>query len=176
MGRKRIDLGHDAEGQIRALMARGGTVESITAALTEGGVAGVSKATVARRMAEMRQGVNAGVAARREERAGTAAPAAVSPPPASEPALPASLDDIPEGTGLDTYDRWLERAERMAVDAEIEGDLKAIGNAGRLVGLLLEAKRKATPIPKSDPNDNVDMVKLGAEVAERLHKMVDPVR
>jgi hypothetical protein len=32
--------------------------------------------------------------------------------------------------------------------------------------------RKAAPPPKADPNEAPDMVKLGAEVSERLHKMV----
>ncbi len=171
MPRKRIELSAAAEDQMRALMAKGGTVESISKALRAGGASEASPATIARRMAEVRSSVNAGRVARRE----AATPPPPSPPAEPEPALPSSPDDIPEGTGLETYDRWLARAERMAVDAEIDGDLKAIGNAGRLVGFLLEAKRKATPKPVADPNEHPDMVALGAQVEERFLKMIDLV-
>jgi len=129
-------------------------------------------------MAEVRPAVNGGRSARRKA-AGAAAVAAVAveavAPPAGEPDLPRSPDEIPEGTGLEAYDRELARAERMADGAELEGDLKATGNAGRLVGFLLDAKRKATPKPVADPNAAPDMVALGAEVEARFLKMVDLV-
>ncbi len=178
MARKRIEMSTTAIDEIRTLMASGGTVESITAALRAGSFPEAAPATVGRRMAEMRDDVNAGRVARREAGAGVPGPGLVRLRPEvsePEPALPTKPEDIPEGTGLETYDLWLKRAERMADDAEMDGDLKALGNAGRLVGFLLEAKRKATPKPVADPNAAPDMVALGAQVEERFLKMIDLV-
>ncbi len=39
--------------------------------------------------------------------------------------------------------------------------------------MFLEAKRKATPPDVPDPNDEPDMISLGAQVAARLHKMAE---
>jgi hypothetical protein len=153
---------------IRVLLAKGGTVESITAALRAGPVPAASPATVGRRMAEMRQSVNEERVARRE--------AATMPPPVIlEPDLPQTPEEIPEGASLADYDRWIARSERMADDAEVEGDLKAVANAGRLVGFFMAERRKAAPKPTPDPNEHPDMVALGAQVEERFLKMVDMV-
>jgi hypothetical protein len=46
---------------------------------------------------------------------------------------------------------------------------------GRLTGALLEAKRRSTPTPKVDPNDDPDMIAMGEQVAERLHRLIDQV-
>ncbi len=46
---------------------------------------------------------------------------------------------------------------------------------GRLELQIQVEMRKATPPAVPDPNDDVDMRKLGAEVAARLHKLVDQV-
>lgn len=175
MARPRKKLSQAAEDRMRVLMAKGGTVTEVAETLSREGLCTAASATIGRRMAEMRAEVHAARVARR------GASAEASPPPApvaaveSEPDLPRTPDEIPEGTGLETYDRWLARAERMANDAELDGDLKAIGNAGRLVGFLLEAKRKATPKPVEDPNEHPDMVRMGAEVEARFLKMVDLV-
>ncbi len=91
------------------------------------------------------------------------------------PPLPESPDDIPEGTDLDTLDRWLLVAERNGRAAENEGNLQALAQMGRLSASLLEAKRKGAPLPTPDPNEHPDMVRLGAEVAERLLKALDLV-
>lgn len=165
MARKRIEMGPEAEGVIRALMAKGGTVESVTAALRAGCLPTAAPATVGRRMAEMRQEVNAEGAARR-----AAAPVAIP-----EPDLPKSPEEIPATATLADYDRWIARSEKMADDAEVEGDLKAIANAGRLVGFFMAEKRKAAPEPVPDPNASPDMVALGAQVEERFLKMIDLV-
>ena len=188
MARKRIDLGHVAEDQIRALMARGGTVESITAALRAGGLSEASPATVSRRMAEMRRGVNEARVDRRGAAAGVPGPALVRLPsvaapeepvgqaqPVEEAPLPRTPEEIPAGSSLADYDRWIARAERMADDAEVDGDLKAIGNFARLVGFFMAERRKAAPDPVPDPNDAPDMVALGAQVEERFLKMIDMV-
>ena len=175
MGRPRIELGPDADVMIRSLLAKGGTVESITAALRAGPVPDAAPATVGRRMAEVRADVNKG---RSERRGAAAAVAPVVPPSAPapiEPDLPRSAEDIPENASLADYDRWIARAEKMADDADVDGDLKAIANAGRLVGFFMAERRKATPEAKEDPNDQPDMIALGADVERRLLKMIDLV-
>lgn len=91
------------------------------------------------------------------------------------PPLPETEDDIPEGTDIDTLDRWIQVAERNGRAAENEGNLQALAQMGRLSASLLEAKRKGAPPVIPDPNDSPDMVALGAEVEARLLKMVDLV-
>jgi hypothetical protein len=168
MGRKRIDLGHEVEGQIRALMARGGTVESITAALVAGGVKGASSATIGRRMRELRGEVNAG----RAERLANSRPPLASTPP---PPIPSAPEEIPEGASLSELASLRTRCKEALDMAEAESDLKLVGQLIRVQASLEDLIRKATPAKAADPNDSPDMAKLGAEVAERLHKMVDLV-
>lgn len=188
MARKRIELSTAAEDLIRAMMAKGGTVAEVTEALRAGPAPDAASATIGRRMAEMRDEVQKARVARRGATTGvvkvigqadpehngtyiTPTPVAVEP----EPAMPTTPEEIPEGTSLETYDLWIARAERMADDAEAEGNLKEVANAGRLVGFFMSEKRKATPKPVPDPNDSPDFVALGAEVEARLLKMVDLV-
>lgn len=163
MPRKRSELGPGTEARIVALMRAGGTADSIAAQLGAEGVK-ASRATIGRRMQELKGKVSAA----RAERFQAAPPVEAAP-------LPPSADDIPEGASLEMLDRWLATAKRMGEIAESEGDLDALATAGRLSVSLLEAKRKATPPTRPDPNDNPDMVKLGGEVAARLHKMIDQV-
>lgn len=166
MARNRKDLGGATESRIVALMRAGGTADSITAQLGAEGVQ-ASRATIARRMQELRGTVQAARAEKAREAAATSK--------GDERPLPASPDAIPEGTDLETLDRWLKTAERMGELAESDGDLSALAAAGRLSASLLEAKRKATPPRAPDPNENPDLRKLGAEVAARLHKMIEQV-
>lgn len=189
MARPRRDLTPAQEAHLLDLMSRGGTVESCTAALHAKG-ANVSKATVGRRMREMQGKVKE----RRAER--VAALAKVSraepePDPPKKPGpkkrakpkktaepeleLPASPAEIPDAADPGTLDRWIETANRMGRIAEDEGDLDSLAKMGRLTAALLEHKRKAAPPPKHDPNDDPDMIKLGAEVAARLHSLIERV-
>lgn len=154
--RKKRDLGAKVTRRIEALTRAGGTEASIAKALAAEG-AKVSPSTVGRRKRAL-----AGKASKPK--------AVLAPPP-----LPSTPDEIPEGTDLDTLDRWLETATRMGKVAEVNGDLAALARAGRLATSLLEAKRKATPPARADPNDSPDMTKLAAQVRERLHKLVDQV-
>lgn len=116
-----------------------------------------SKRTLARRMAE------------------SAAAAGVDRPRPAPlgPDLPATPDDIPAGTDVETLNRWLERAERGAAEAERDGNLSQIGNMGRLAKALIEARHKATPPAPPNPDDNPDMVALAAVAAEKFHKLID---
>lgn len=164
-----MDLGHVAEAQIRALMARGGTVESITAALRAGGVSAASPATISRRMAEMRGEARG---ARLAQRQGTMAQPAEPSPPRELPTRP---EEIPEGASLTELAELRNRCKAALSQAEDEADLKLVGQLIRVQASLEDLIRKASPPRVEDPNEHPDMVKLGAEVAARLHKMVDMV-
>jgi hypothetical protein len=171
MARKRIEMTPSVVDEIKTLMAAGGTVESVTATLRAGSFPGASSATVGRRMAEMRAEAFEGRVARRNA-AAVAPPAA---PVADEPAIPARPEDIPEGTGLERYDLWIERVERMVVEARLDEDPKTELSAMRQGAFLLDMRRKAAPPKVEDPNQHPDMVALGAEVEVRFLKMVDLV-
>lgn len=168
MARKRTEFGPDVEQRIKALLARGGTAESISAALTRDGVRGASPSTIQRRVREIRNGT----APQSSGRLPTAPPPG---PPASDVELPSAPEEIPADTAIDTFDRWIEKAEAMARQAEADKNLVELGKAGRLVVMLLDAKRKATPPPVADPNDNPDLKALAEEVSKRLHNLVDQV-
>lgn len=172
MPRKRHEFGKAIDKRIVALMRAGGTAESISTKLASEGVDGASRATIGRRMTELRDSVK-----------GARAKAMTKARDSSEPSLkektktplPSSPDDIPEGADLETINEWLATAKRMGKVAELEGDLAAIARAGRLVTSLIDAKRKATPPAKSDPDDNPDYRSLAEDVEARLHKLADEV-
>ncbi len=147
MARKRKELGSVVEARIVALMKQGGTVNGIAQAT------GIPPATIARRMREL------------------AGKAAVPIAPAAP--LPATPEEIPEGTPVEVLDEWLDTAKAGAEAARTAGNLSQLATMGRLAMTIMDQKRKSAPIPKADPNENPDMVKLGAEVSARLHKLVD---
>jgi hypothetical protein len=165
MARKKMPLDAD---RIVALMSVGRTAEEITAALVAEG-AQVSRATITRRMRELKGKAKAAKADRAKARR-AAAPAPVEMPP-----LPKSADDVPDDADPTTLDWWLAKAEELARQAETVEDFDTFGKMGRLAATLLEHRRKAQPPPEVDPNDTPDMVALGAQVAERLHRMIDQV-
>lgn len=163
MARKRTQSDAVVQERIVALMRAGGTAESISTQLAAENV-NLSRATIGRRMRELSGRV-------KKERAD--ALAASKPNPKAP--LPASPEEIPEDADLETLNEWLDTAKRMGRVAELDGDLESLARAGRLAASLLDAKRKATPPTKADPNDHPDMVKLGAEVAERMHAIIKQV-
>ncbi len=174
MPRERNDFSARDEKRLAALMAAGGTAKSISKAMLAAGVKGASPATVSRRMRELR----GDVAPRRVARSSASKPAdyAMSDQAITgDTPLPASPEEIPEGTALSQIERWLQRAEAMGKIAVEKGDLAAMGQMGRLTSALLEAKRKATPIAKDDPTDSPDMLKLAQQVEVRLLKYVDDI-
>lgn len=163
MGRKRIELGPDAVSQIRAMKEAGHSAEAIADAL------GISPATVKRRIAELK---------------GKVPPAAVLRPKAPAPELPrapTSEGDIEEvadevvteGTSLAQIDEWLKVARERANAAADHGDSDNHIKYMRLAAMLLEAKRKATPIPKADPNEHPDMVEAAERVREKWHALAE---
>lgn len=146
---------------IRAMVARGATAKQI-AALT-----GMTPRTAARRKEEALAAAKPARAASAKRRPPPAPVEAVDPP------LPPSPDAIPDGADPGTIDRWIKRAEELAELASNAGEVDGFVKMGRLSTALLEHKRKATPPAMPDPNDSPDMVKLGAEVGSRLHKLID---
>lgn len=157
MAGKPKELGPGVESRIVALLRQGGTADSITATLHAEGVR-ASRATIARRMHDLSGRVV-------EERAKVHV----------APELPTSPDEIPAGATLAQLDGWIRQAEAAITTAESEGDLALMGQMLRVASSLAETRRKATPPARPDPNDSPDMVRLAAQAAERLHKMIDLV-
>lgn len=165
MARKRTDHGSDFDTKVEALMRRGGTAESIAAALSAGGV-DVSSRTVGRRMRELRGPVAAPRAfAAPQRRAATAARDVVEDVP----------EEIPETTPLGQIDAWLalvtEAIDKVAPGA-IEENLPLFGQLIARAAALSETRRKQTPPTKADPNDHPDMIRLATEATERWREMV----
>lgn len=152
MAPKRKNVPND---RIVALMAAGKKADQITAVLQSEGY-DVSRPTVTRRMRDLKGQANA---ARVSARGAPAVPAEDVP------------DAIPEGAPLEVVDKWIPKVEAAAEAAEAAGDLGAFAALTAKLVMLIEHRRKAAPPPKSDPNDDMDLRKLGAEVAKRLHRL-----
>lgn len=131
------------------MMLRGDSADAISKAL--GGV--VSRATVGRRMSEMRYG------------------AGDVPAGPAEAELPEDPENVPADTDPATVDKWIARVEKLAQVAELHQDAKRLGELGRLANTLFEAKRKATPIAKVDPNDAPDMIAAKEEARAAFRKL-----
>lgn len=135
-------------------MRGGRTADQITQALAADGH-DVSRATVTRRMRELRGQVNAG-------RASAMSAAETEDVP----------DVIPEGASLSLVDKWIPKVEAAAEAAELEGDLATFANLTAKLVTLLEHRRKAAPPPKSDPNEHPDMIAAARRAREALHKLI----
>lgn len=99
MARQKTELGAATEKRMKALLARGGTAESITKELRAAGLK-VSRATIGRRMRELRGAVRVGRVAKRPKEVAPESPPA--PPSAgTDIPLPASPDAIPEGLSVE---------------------------------------------------------------------------
>lgn len=169
MGRKRINLGPDAEARIAVMMARGDNAEAIAKSV------GASQRTVERRMTELRGAV---ATARADSRSARRPPQRAVPRlPLAPPTAGGDADDvdvaIPDGSTVEEIDRWLrvaeEEAKLAAGDEDPDNHIKWV----RIVTSLIEAKRKAKPIPKVDPNDRPDMVEAAARVRKRWHALAE---
>ncbi len=166
MARKRTNLGAKTTKRIKAGAKTGATAKALAAELAADGEKAPSARTVSRRMLE-----------ERGPRKNRAKKLSAPTPPSTEglPPLPKSADEIPETADLTTLDFWLARVNQLGEIAHAKGDLAGMGTMGRLATALLEAKRKATPPEKPDPNDSPDMRELADLVRSRLHKLVDQV-
>ena len=165
MAGTRMELGEAGNARLEALTRAGGTAESISATLRAEGWP-VSRATVQRRMAEIRGPV-------RPSRAAAKALHVPASPGAER--LPETPEDVPEGASLPELAALLARCKAALSAAEEAGNLPLVGQMIRVAAAISETMRKATPPERPDPNDAPDMVAMGAEVAKRLHKMVDLV-
>lgn len=161
MAKKRIELGPEAEAIITARMARGDSLDEICKDYK------VSRATIARRMRELRGKVPAAKAALlAESRKKRAAPAPARPTGVEEgdsPAMDLSLDST-----LREIDAQLEVAKQKAEEASALGNAEEHATYMRMVIALLEARRKATPAPKIDPNESPDMIAAAEAARTRL--------
>jgi hypothetical protein len=140
-------------------MVRGASADEMAHAF------GVSAATMKRRMRELRGKVPAAKA--------SVIAAVKSVSPTSSP----TLDDEPppvaiEGT-LKQIDEWLAVAKERAEGAAATGNADEHATYMRMVISLLEARRKATPPPKVDPNDSPDMVAAAAKVRKHWHDLAN---
>lgn len=162
MGRKRIDLGPDANGRIEAMLNAGMASDAIARQLK------ISPATVRRRVAELKGKV--------PPKFPTLASAPAPSPnltPADQDAAPPDDEQVPDGTSVSQIKAWLEIARERAAEAAGRNDVDNHVKYLRLAATLLEALRKATPVPKPDPNEHPDMVEAAARVRERWHKLAD---
>lgn len=166
MGRKRIELGPDANAQIVAGMVRGASADELALQFK------VSRPTMQRRMRELRGKVP-------EAREKAVAQKMVTPSTLSRAAATAPTDDDAsdvEAFGdatLKQIDEWLAVAKRKAEEAAATQNAEEHATYMRMVIALLEARRKATPPPKIDPNESPDMIELAKQAREKLHKLAD---
>lgn len=154
MPAKRIETDDE---RIVEMMSRGWSAEMIADALSSSGQR-VSQRTITRRMSALRGKAKAARASRR------AAPAPV-----------ATEAVAPSGLALEEYDQLIAHYEQLSRTALDAGDESAAQGWARVALQHRVERRKAEPPTKNDPNDNPDMIKLAATVADRLHKMIDEV-
>ena len=153
MPRKRTELGTVADAEIAVRTARGEPAEAVAAALGNA----VSVSTIRRRQAELRNG----------------------PPRAAARTAPETVEaedvpeEVPPGTPVEMIDRWIARVEKGASEAERLGNLPALSSLAMRAASLAEARRKAVPIPKADPNENPDMIALAKLAETRLFALID---
>lgn len=157
-------------------MSAGQSADRIAAEL------GVSVATAKRRMREIKGVVTETTGGLRHERRAAPVPRAERPSrpaPKAERELAPPVDgdetviEIPEGSSVEQIDRWLKVAEQEAEAASGDPDPDNHIKWVRLAASLLEARRKAAPIVKADPNDRPDTVAAAARVRARWHALAD---
>lgn len=149
MARKPKDLGATAEAQILALMKRGGTQESIAAALGE------SPSTIGRRMRRLRGKTKGGGSPGKQG--------------GKEKIL--TPTEIPAGASAEVLAELLENARQGLQTAQAEGNLAAMGTMGRLIATVSEVQRKSAPVPVADLNEHPDTKALAAQVAIRMKEL-----
>ncbi len=90
------------------------------------------------------------------------------PDPVEDEALSSDISPV----DLATVDKWIPKVEKVAEDAQASKDYTAFNAAMSRLVTLLEHKRKATPIPKQDPNDSPDMIAAAEKVRKRFHELL----
>lgn len=173
MARPRTELGHAIEAKIGAMARAGKTAEEIAAQLKADGAKGVSRATIGRRLRELRGKVRVGRVATKKRSSSPRPPPSEPQPPSTELELPESPDQIPDDLSIDTLKKLFQKANNAADHALGKNDLATFGSMGRLVTALGEAIRKATPPEKPDVNDQPDMIAAAERARKKLHELVD---
>lgn len=166
MARKRTVWPESVDAQIRGMMAQGGTAESISQALTAQGVPGASRPTIGRRMQEIRGTIHA---------PRSPSMASADPPPDSDLDVSDVPDEIPDGTPLDRLDRWLSKVNGAIEAAEAAKNYPLLGQLIARGTALQDARRKAAPPPKVDPNANPDMLAAKERARKEFHRLVEQV-
>lgn len=152
MARPRTKFTPELETEIQARMARGESAKTIWAATGKP----CSLSTIERRC---------------DAFATKAVRAPIARPPA--PALEGVPEAVPSETPLAQIDEWLARVNAAADAAETDGNLSALSSLTAKAVSLLEARRKAQPLPQVDPNENPDLIALAKQSEEKLLKLVD---
>ena len=148
MSRPRLTLPPQLEAEIEARTRRGESAKTIHEATGKS----LSIKTIERRQNEIRAGT-------------TAKP--IQPTEALD--VP---ENIPEHTPVTQIDGWIKTVEAAIGRAEADGNLAALSSLVMRLASLAEARRKAQPLPKVDPNESPNMIALAKVTEERLFKLV----
>jgi len=167
MGRPEKPLPYEVQAEIELRIRRNESLDTIVNALR----GRVSRSKVDRFRTKFLNGTAAPAAASTSR-----SPAIVttSPAPVVEASDPAEVpEEIPADAPMDVLRRWLVRVEKGAVKAEEAENWPALSSLAMRAASISEAIRKATPLPKPDPNENPDMRALADQVKKRLFALVD---
>ena len=150
---------------IAARAARGESPETIAAAL---GVPEQAR-TIRRRVDELR-----GKAPAVSQAFPPVVPGRVSAPtPPGQP--PTLADEVPEEPPADTpiekVDYWLKVCEDSLVQAREAKNLPAIGSLAQKAASLMALRHRFMPPPRSDPNEDPDLVAVAQKGRERLEML-----
>lgn len=152
------------EARLRSLLASGRSAAEIAADM------GLGQRTIERRIAAIK-GPTSPLPLKRPGKTEAVPPAPPSQGDIDD--LPEDADAVPEGTDLETLDRWIKRAEDAGRRAAAEGNLAGIGAMGRLASTLYERKRKMAPPVVPDPNDDPELIKLAETARNKLREYID---
>lgn len=134
----------------------------------------VSPVTISRRVRELR-----GKTPRKRplpRGASAAAPSPPSPPaapPSDPPDDPAPAPDYSADSTIREIDTHLEVAKEKAAAAAAIGNADEHATYMRMIVQLLEARRKAAPAPKIDPNENPDMIAEAARARKMFYALAE---
>lgn len=81
-------------------------------------------------------------------------------------------DNVSETTPVADLTRWIKLLEHAMSVAESNGNLGAIASLASKLGNLTSLLHKLTPIPKADPNEDLDLIALAKAGEDRLLLLV----
>jgi hypothetical protein len=172
MSRKKTSWGAAHERTFASLAKQGLTAGEIAARLTADGCPGASKATVGRRLRDVR-----GVVRARKANAGPRSALAEAKPDA--PAADDGAADVPtdpeelEAAPLAQLEWWLVEVKAAFEAAKVDRNVAAQASLAARATALLEARRKAAPPEREDPNAYPDLVAAAASCKAKLRARLD---